>query len=219
MDSLLGIIIIIAIALISGSNKKKKRAQKRPPAGPSAPSVPKMSAQEAAQAFLDAEKRVPVSKLNVQTAMKEILNAAAPEKPDLVEPEVDIDSDLVEPEVDIDSDLVEPEADIECDLVPPDSEEKPAPRATPGGSLPPRAQTTLAQGESVRDADGCIGGSLGAHEEEGESHAEHAHHLARAEREDEAAKPQSRRPTRSDLRRAVVMKEILDSPVSMRRRH
>ena len=196
MDSLLGIIIIIAIALISGSNKKKKRAQKRPPAGQSAPSVPKMSAQEAAQAFLDAEKRVPVSKLNVQTAMKEILNAAAPEKPDLVEPEVD----------------------IECDLVPPDSEEKPAPRATPGGSLPPRAQTTLAQGESARDADGCIGGSLGAHEEEGESHAEHAHHLARAEREDEAAKPQSRRPTRSDLRRAVVMKEILDSPVSMRRR-
>lgn len=208
MDSLLGIIIIIAIALISGSNKKKKRAQKRPPAGQSAPSVPKMSAQEAAQAFLDAEKRVPVSKLNVQTAMKEILNAAAPEKPDLVEPEVDIDSDLVEPEV-----------DIECDLVPPDSEEKPAPRTTPGGSLPPRAQTTLAQGESARDADGCIGGSLGAHEEEGESHAEHAHHLARAEREDEAAKPQSRRPTRSDLRRAVVMKEILDSPVSMRRRH
>lgn len=207
MDSLLGIIIIIAIALISGSNKKK-RAQKRPPAGQSAPSVPKMSAQEAAQAFLDAEKRVPVSKLNVQTAMKEILNAAAPEKPDLVEPEVDIDSDLVEPE-----------ADIECDLVPPDSEEKPAPRATPGGSLPPRAPAILAQGESARDADGCIGGSLGAHEEEGESHAEHAHHLARAEREDEAAKPQSRRPTRSDLRRAVVMKEILDSPVSMRRRH
>lgn len=207
MDSLFGIIIIIAIALISGSNKKK-RAQKQPPAGQSAPSVPKMSAQEAAQAFLDAEKRVPVSKLNVQTAMKEILNAAAPEKPDLVEPEVDIDSDLVEPEV-----------DIECDLMPPDSEEKPAPRATPGGSLPPRAQTTLAQGESARDADGCIGGSLGAHKEEGESHAEHAHHLARAEREDEAAKPQSRRPARSDLRRAVVMKEILDSPVSMRRRH
>lgn len=208
MDSLLGIIIIIAIALISGSNKKKKRAQKRPPAGQSAPSVPKMSAQEAAQAFLDAEKRVPVSKLNVQTAMKEILNAAAPEKPDLVEPEVDIDSDLVEPEV-----------DIECDLVPPDSEKEPAPRTAPSGSLSPRAQTTLAQGESARDADGCIGGSLGAHEEEGESHAEHAHHLARAEREDEAAKPQSRRPTRSDLRRAVVMKEILDSPVSMRRRH
>ena len=51
MDSLLGIIIIIAIALISGSNKKKKRAQKRPPAGQSAPSVPKMSAQEAAQAL------------------------------------------------------------------------------------------------------------------------------------------------------------------------
>ena len=69
MDSLLGIIIIIAIALISGSNKKKKRAQKRPPAGQSAPSVPKMSAQEAAQAFLNAEKRVPVSKLNVQSAM------------------------------------------------------------------------------------------------------------------------------------------------------
>ncbi len=218
MDSLLGIIIIIAIALISGSNKKKKRAQKRPPAGQSAPSVPKMSAQEAAQAFLNAEKRVPVSKLNVQTAMKEILSAIGTEKPDLVEPEVDIDSDLVEPEI-----------DIKCDLVPPDSEEKPTARTTPGGSLsprtaapgsslPPRAQTTLAQGESARDADGCIGGSLGAHKEEGESRAEHAHHLARAEREDKAAKPQSRRPTRSDLRRAVVMKEILDSPVSMRRR-
>lgn len=207
MDSLLGIIIIIAIALISGSNKKKKRAQKRPPAGQSAPSVPKMSAQEAAQAFLNAEKRVPVSKLNVQTAMKEILSAIGTEKPDLVEPEID----------------------IKCDLVPPDSEEKPTARTTPGGSLsprtaapgsplPPRAQTTLAQGESARDADGCIGGSLGAHKEEGESRAEHAHHLARAEREDKAAKPQSRRPTRSDLRRAVVMKEILDSPVSMRHR-
>ena len=207
MDSLFGIIIIIAIALISGSNRKK-RAQKQPPAGQSAPSVPKISAQEAAQAFRDAEKRVPVSKLNVQTAMKELLNAVIPEKPDLVETDVDIDSDLVEPEF-----------DIERDLVPPDSEKEFESRTmAPGGSLPPLAPTALAQGESAHDADGCIGGSLGVHEEEGESRTEHAQHLARADRENESAKPLLRRATRSDLRRAVVMKEILDSPVSMRHR-
>ena len=70
------------------------------------------------------------------------------------------------------------------------------------------------EGMSRTDADGCIGGSIESHEEEGESLAEHTAHLPAIPA---APQPRSRRVGASDLRRAVVMSEILNRPVSLRR--
>lgn len=78
-------------------------------------------------------------------------------------------------------------------------------------------------GESVQDEHGCIGGSMPDHEAEGESRDEHAaHEKKRAERLKAESQTASRenpgKPSVSDLRKAVVMAEILDKPVSLRRR-
>lgn len=86
-----------------------------------------------------------------------------------------------------------------------------------------------AEGDSVLDAEGCVGGSLGEHIEEGERFLEHASHLRRADAKSAPAKAvQSRRqdaPVRrldsvniDEMRRAVVMAEILDKPKALRRR-
>lgn len=183
MDSLFGIIAIIVIVVLSlKSDKKKKQAARQTPPAGNRTSVPKMSAQDAAQVFMNALTNAPDDE-------------EEEEEPDLVEPKVDIESDLVEPKVDITCDLAEPTA------------------------APVQAKLSAIQGESVQDVDGCIGGSLGAHEEEGESRAEHAHHLARAERANEARNPHSCRVSRAELRRAVIAKEILDPPVSLRNHH
>lgn len=90
------------------------------------------------------------------------------------------------------------------------------------GSAPARAVRLddLPSGESAVDAEGCVGGSLGAHREEGESRAEHRLH----ERRREAALAASRRAAAvrqanvDQLRQAVVMSEILDRPKALRRR-
>ena len=87
-----------------------------------------------------------------------------------------------------------------------------------------RKKAVLQSGESVTDENGCIGGSLGAHAEEGETHAEHAEHVMKR---DEALAAEAsvarqaaalRAASVSELRRAVVLAEILDKPVSLRRR-
>lgn len=79
-----------------------------------------------------------------------------------------------------------------------------------------------ASGDSLTDDHGCIGGSMPDHSAEGESIAEHtAHELKRAKalQEEAAIRTESlRKPGLSELRKAVVMAEILDKPVSMRRR-
>lgn len=78
-------------------------------------------------------------------------------------------------------------------------------------------------GHSATDEHGCIGGSMPEHEPEGETPAEHsAHEHNRAERlqaESKANHTKSpHKPTVAELRKAVVMSEILDKPVSLRRR-
>lgn len=84
-----------------------------------------------------------------------------------------------------------------------------------------RIQESLS-GESHVDDHGCIGGSMPDHEAEGEALAEHAmHEKNRAERlkaEANAVRAEDlRRPTAADLRKAVVMSEILNKPVSLRK--
>lgn len=83
-----------------------------------------------------------------------------------------------------------------------------------------RAQESIS-GHSAVDEHGCIGGSMPDHSAEGEKLAEHAAH-ERERREHLAAEAAPRterlRPTAAELRKAVVMSEILDKPVSLRRR-
>lgn len=78
-------------------------------------------------------------------------------------------------------------------------------------------------GKSAQDEHGCIGGSMPNHNAEGETRAEHAvHEKNRAERlkaeAPAAAVENPYKPDLSDLRKAVVMAEILDKPVSLRKR-
>ena len=79
-----------------------------------------------------------------------------------------------------------------------------------------------ASGESPVDAHGCIGGSMPIHSAEGESLAEHAAHeqnrQLRLQQETAIHATDLRKPTAADLRKAVVMSEILDKPVALRRR-
>lgn len=94
------------------------------------------------------------------------------------------------------------------------------------GSAPARVVRLddLPSGESAVDAEGCVGGSLGAHREEGESRVEHRLHERRREAALAAECAASRRAAAvrqanvDQLRQAVVMSEILDKPKALRRR-
>ena len=96
-----------------------------------------------------------------------------------------------------------------------------------GGSLgaaPALVREPLAAGMSRADAEGCLGGSLSGHPEEGESRAEHAEHLRKADAQERAILRGEERAlhmrtaARTELRRAVVWSEILDRPKALRRR-
>lgn len=93
-----------------------------------------------------------------------------------------------------------------------------------GNSLEGQSHDSMSMGESVTDENGCIGGSIGEHTEEGESLAEHAEHIAvrdaalAAEHSIAQDAAALRRANRQELRRAIVLAEILDKPVALRRR-
>ena len=111
---------------------------------------------------------------------------------------------------------------------------RPARNAAPGagardyggslGAAPALVREPLAAGMSRADAEGCLGGSLSGHPEEGESRAEHAEHLRRVDAQErailrgEARALRLRTAARTELRRAVVWSEILDRPKALRRR-
>lgn len=96
-----------------------------------------------------------------------------------------------------------------------------------GGSLgaaPALTREPLTTGMSRADAEGCLGGSLSGHSEEGESRAEHAEHLRKVDAQERAILHgeeralHMRKAARTELRRAVVWSEILDRPKALRRR-
>ena len=111
---------------------------------------------------------------------------------------------------------------------------RPARNAAPGagardyggslGAAPALVREPLAAGMSRADAEGCLGGSLSGHPEEGESRAEHAEHLRKADAQERAILRGEERAlhmrtaARTELRRAVVWSEILDRPKALRRR-
>lgn len=86
--------------------------------------------------------------------------------------------------------------------------------ASHGGSL-------AGQGLSATDDEGCVGGSLPHDHSEGESRAEHSAHIAamRARDAEEAAMAEPRGLAElnpQDLRRAVVISEILGKPRALK---
>ena len=111
---------------------------------------------------------------------------------------------------------------------------RPAQNAAPGagtrdyagslGAAPALTREPLTTGMSRADAEGCLGGSLSGHSEEGESRAEHAEHLRKADAQERAILRGEERAlhmrtaARTELRRAVVWSEILDRPKALRRR-
>lgn len=111
---------------------------------------------------------------------------------------------------------------------------RPARNAAPGagardyggslGAAPALVREPLAAGMSRADAEDCLGGSLSGHPEEGESRAEHAEHLRKADAQERAILRGEERAlhmrtaARTELRRAVVWSEILDRPKALRRR-
>lgn len=111
---------------------------------------------------------------------------------------------------------------------------RPARNAAPGagardyggslGAAPALVREPLAAGMSRADANGCLGGSLSGHPEEGETRAEHAEHLRKVDAQERAILRGEERAlhmrtaARTELRRAVVWSEILDRPKALRRR-
>lgn len=103
---------------------------------------------------------------------------------------------------------------------------QPRPKPTHAVSIPlkvaqPMLKAEYASGESFTDSNGCVGGSLRKHTEEGESRMEHEKHIARytpAPQSSQNSLPRRATGlTAQDLRRAVIMAEILDRPKALRR--
>ena len=88
---------------------------------------------------------------------------------------------------------------------------------------PLREIVSSVQGMSAFDEEGCVGGSMPHSHEEGESRAEHAEHLYAAGRQSEmalnahAVSQELNSANIEQLRRAVIMAEILDRPKALRR--
>ena len=79
------------------------------------------------------------------------------------------------------------------------------------------------EGFGGEDAEGCVGGSMEHTRHEGESRREHRRHMAAALRreQEDRAREEARNTANVNvkrLREAVVMAEILDKPVALRRR-
>ena len=99
-----------------------------------------------------------------------------------------------------------------------------APAAPLGEGLSrPGSLSASAQGQSAFDDEGCVGGSLPHDHSEGESRSEHAQHIAamkaRDAEETAIAAPQGLAGLDPrDLRRAVVISEILGKPKALKRK-
>lgn len=191
MDDLFGLIVVIIIACVSLSKKSAKNKQKG-----NKPSAAKP---------VQAARTPSMPKAAAPAAKPAQAKTAAPAKSSLIEQELLRKTEELKALTGID--LTE------------HIEKKPA--AKPAGKA---AAKPLASGESFTDKEGCVGGSLNVHTEEGESHSEHAEHMKRMEANATARSAASeyaaalKHAQRADLRRAVIMSEILDKPVALRKR-
>lgn len=193
MEDLFELLIVIAIGalgIISKSNKNKKKKAADKPAKAVEP-IP-----EPAQPITAARKDV----------NRRSIEAAVAAFTDLLESE----AELPNPDKPAPKTVREPTA-IETEL------KQTAPLKAK------RKKKNPASGESPVDAHGCIGGSMPAHSAEGESLAEHAQHELERRQHLQQNAPviaveSLRRPSQQELRRAIVMSEVLDKPVSLKGR-
>lgn len=87
-----------------------------------------------------------------------------------------------------------------------------------------KAAAPKVRNSNLPDAEGCLGGSLPHTHEEGEPRREHAQHLQviheeeQAQLQAEAVARELRDMSIHQLRRAIVISEILDRPKALRRR-
>ena len=201
MEDLFEVLIVIVIAafgLLSKSSKKKKAA-----------ASPAKAPEPASKPISEAEKSA--SRRNVEAAVSafaELLNDESlpnPDKPIAVKIPAAIEAAVRK--------MPEPakaKTSIEAEAAKKQHLSKIKTLGAP------------ASGESKTDAHGCIGGSMPDHEAEGETITEHAAHEQNRQQKlaEEAALSAAslRKPSASELRRAVVMSEVLDKPVSLRGR-
>ena len=230
MDSFAGIIVLfIIIGLIekfSGKSKSSRNTRAASGGNPSSRSVPRpQSFFEEAKEEDGTVSAVPAKPVAVPAKPVAVRQPAVPAQPLPVRPESGAASEDILRKLEAASAIIRSAAaktaqdGVQSDKKLTDIER--SLKAAVGGK-PAKADAPLKSGESVTDENGCLGGSLGAHAEEGETHAEHAvHERSRTERlqaEGAVRAEQLRKPGLAELRRAVVMAEILDKPVSMRRR-
>ena len=193
MEDLFELLIVIAIGalgIISKCNKNKKKKAADKPAKAVEP-IP-----EPAQPITAARKDV----------NRRSIEAAVAAFTDLLESE----AELPNPDKPAPKTVREPTA-IETEL------KQTAPLKAK------RKKKNPASGESPVDAHGCIGCSMPLHSAEGESLAEHAQHELERRQHLQQNAPviaveSLRRPSQQELRRAIVMSEVLDKPVSLKGR-
>lgn len=195
MEDLFEVLVFVVIAIIAGvskSNKNKKKAADKPKsAQPTRPAQPVEPARPAPKAL---------TKQNLESAFAaftELLedNLPNPDKPAPTPPVKAREQTSIEAET-----ASKKRAQL----------------------IQTRIQESLS-GKSAVDEHGCIGGSMPEHTAEGETLAEHAQHehnrTERLKAETAAIRAESlRKPELTELRKAVIMAEILDKPVSLRRR-
>jgi len=193
MEDLFELVIIIVVAVLGIMSKSKKKKKK-------AADKPAMAAEpisEPAKPVAAAPKAVSSSIEDAVAAFSELLELnETPPKPAKAQtaPQSAVKESLIETEM----------------------------KQTPKGRLKlKKAQKTAASGESPTDEHGCIGGSMPVHNAEGETLAEHAEHEKNRLQHlrDNAPRVEDlRHPSRQELRKAIVMSEVLNKPVSLRGR-
>ena len=226
MDSFAGIIVIfIIIGLIEKFSGKSKANRNTRAASGNPPPRPAPRPQTFFEEAEEEDEPVPAKPVAVPAKPVAVRQAAAPAQQQPVRTESGVISEDILRKLEAAGAIVRSAAAKNVqDGVQPDKKltdiERSLKAAVSG--KPAGADAPLKSGESMMDENGCIGGSLGAHAEEGETHAEHAaHERTRTEHlqaEGAVSAGQLRKPGLADLRRAVVMAEILDKPVSMRHR-
>ena len=194
MEDLFDIILVIAVAVIAAVSKSNKNKKKKAADKPAQAAEP---VQPAAKPIASVSDRKMINRRNIESAVKafsELAESMDKAKTAAQSAPAKKAQTVIEAET-----AAKQRAEI----------------------ISARVKESLA-GQSPVDEHGCIGGSMPIHSAEGESLAEHAAHeqnrQLRLQQETAIHATDLRKPTAADLRKAVVMSEILDKPVALRRR-
>lgn len=186
-------LIVMVFLIASGSNKKKKAQQTKKDAAPPQPGSMTPEAREKLAAFqaqaAGQSRSVPVARMSREERAARV------------------------------RELKQKRAERVANARGTAAQAAEAMEAFPEGESYGSALTR--QGQSSYDDEGCVGGSLPHNHSEGESRAEHSAHIAamRARDEEETAVAAPGRLANldpRDLRRAVVISEILGRPRALR---